>query len=492
MIFYKKLKKLFSQQCIYNEISSILEWDMATMMPKNSRASRIKQIEKLTENKKKIFEEIKKQELFSKVNVSKLNNDEKRNFFLMKKKYDYFICLPQEVIVENQKLAFECEGKWREAREKNDFRIVKKIFSKLFSSVIEKAKILSEYWEIDKYDAMLFLYDKSFNCNQINKFTSDLEFFFKENYDNFLLNQNKKKIYEFDSELSEDDQHRLSKIVMKRFGFNFNNGRVDLSLHPFCGGYKDDIRITTKFNKYDFFSSFDALMHETGHALYEFGLPKKWKHQLIGESSGMAMHESQSLFLEMQIVKSKEFNFFLNNLLIKLFKKKTECWGAQNLFFSRSKISKGFIRIESDEVHYPLHIIHRFKIEKKIFEEQSVDDLPDLWNSEFKRIFNLNIKSDNEGCLQDIHWFTGDFGYFPTYLIGAMIAAQLKSSILEEIPDLKSKIKLGKLDTITKWLRKSIHQYGDRYCVDDLLKKITGKKLSTSFYKSHLKKRYLS
>ena len=127
-----------------------------------------------------------------------------------------------------------------------------------------------------------------------------------------------------------------------------------------------------------------------------------------------------------------------------------------------------------------------------MFEEQSVDDLPDLWNSEFKKIFNLNIKSDNEGCLQDIHWFAGDFGYFPTYLIGAMIAAQLKSSILEEIPDLKSNIKLGKLDTITNWLRKSIHQYGDRYCVDDLLKKITGKKLSTSFYKSHLKKRYLS
>ena len=162
------------------------------------------------------------------------------------------------------------------------------------------------------------------------------------------------------------------------------------------------------------------------------------------------------------------------------------------MFLSRSKVSKGFIRIESDEVHYPLHIIHRFNIEKKIFEEQTIDDLPDLWNSEFKKIFNLDIKSDNQGCLQDIHWFTGDFGYFPTYLIGAMIAAQLKASISEEIPDLKSKIKLGKLDTITKWLRKSIHQYGDRYCVDDLLKKITGKKLSTSFYKSHLKKRYLS
>ena len=120
---------------------------------------------------------------------------------------------------------------------------------------------------------------------------------------------------------------------MKRFGFNFNNGRVDLSLHPFCGGYKDDIRITTKFNKYDFFSSFEALMHETGHALYEFGLPKKWKHQLIGESSGMAMHESQSLFLEMQIVKSKEFNFFLNNLLIKLLKKKNRMLGGRQLIF---------------------------------------------------------------------------------------------------------------------------------------------------------------
>lgn len=492
MIFYKKLKKLFSQQCIYNEISSILEWDMATMMPKKSRSSRIKQIEKLTENKKAIFEEIKKQKLFCKINVSKLDNEEKRNFYLMKKKFDYFTCLPEKVILKNQKLAFECEGKWREAREKNDFRVVKKTFSELFSSVLEKAKILSEHWEIEKYDALLFLYDKSFNSSQINKFTSDIEFFFKENYNDFLKNQNTKKIHDLDSELNEGDQYKLSKIIMEKFGFDFNNGRVDKSLHPFCGGYKDDVRITTKFNEFNFFSSFEALMHETGHALYEFGLPRKWNHQLIGESAGMAVHESQSLFLEMQIVKSEEFNVFLNHILNKLFNKKTASWEAENLFLYRSKINKGFIRIESDEVHYPLHIIHRFNIEKKLFEEESVNDLPDLWNSEFKKIFNLKINSDNEGCLQDIHWFTGDFGYFPTYLIGAMIAAQLKSSILEEIPDIKSKIKLGKLDVVTKWLRKNIHQYGDRYSVDELLKKITGKKLTTLFYKSHLKRRYLS
>ena len=210
---------------------------------------------------------------------------------------------------------------------------------------------------------------------------------------------------------------------MNKFGFPFSSGRVDTSLHPFCGGYSDDIRITTKFNKNDFFSSFDALMHETGHALYEFGLPKMFKNQLIGKAAGMSLHESQSLFLEMQIIKTKEFNIFLENLFRKKFNKSSLSWKSENLYNKRNNFKKNFIRIEADEVHYPLHIIHRFNVEKKLIsEEKLINFLPDLWNSEFKRIFNMEVRSDNEGCLQDIHWFSGDFGYFPTYLVGAMIA----------------------------------------------------------------------
>ena len=140
-----------------------------------------------------------------------------------------------------------------------------------------------------------------------------------------------------------------------------------------------------------------------------------------------------------------------------------------------------------------MHIIHRFNVEKKLIsEEKLINFLPDLWNSEFKRIFNMEVRSDNEGCLQDIHWFSGDFGYFPTYLVGAMIAAQLKKALNEDIPDVDQKIKFGKLKVITKWLKKNIHSHGNKFTANEILLMITGQKLNSSFYKNHLKERYIN
>ena len=163
------------------------------------------------------------------------------------------------------------------------------------------------------------------------------------------------------------------------------------------------------------------------------------------------------------------------------------------MYNKRNSFKKNFIRIEADEVHYPLHIIHRFNIEKKLIgDEKLINFLPDLWNSEFKKIFNLEVKSDNEGCLQDIHWFSGDFGYFPTYLLGAMIAAQLKKALDEDIPDIDQQIKSGNLKVITSWLKQNIHTHGNKFSANEILMKVTGQKLNSLFYKNHLKDRYLN
>ena len=195
----------------------------------------------------------------------------------------------------------------------------------------------------------------------------------------------------------------------------------------------------------------------------------------------------------MQIVKTQEFNNFLELLLRNKFNKTSLPWKTENLFSKRNEIKKGFIRIESDEIHYPLHIIHRFNLEKKLFNDENlINCLPDLWNSEFKRIFNLKVNSDNDGCLQDIHWYSGDFGYFPTYLIGAIIAAQLKKTIEDDIPNISSSIESGNFKIITKWLNKNIHSFGNSITVNDLLLKISGQKLKSKFYKNHLENRYLN
>ena len=255
MFTYKKLINFFKQLSIFDEISSILEWDMATLMPLKSRSSRIKQIKVLIQRKNEIFNEIKKLNLFKKINPSKLKKFEKRNFNLMQKEFDIFSNIPSKLMLRNQKLSVECEGKWREAKKKNNFNIVKKDLTNLFKSIKEKAKILSDLWGISEYDALLSLYDQSFDSEDITKFTTEIESFIKTNYGQFIKNYKQKKILDFDSFLSEKEQFELSKFVMNKFNFNFNKGRVDTSLHPFCGGFSDDIRITTRFNKKDFFQA---------------------------------------------------------------------------------------------------------------------------------------------------------------------------------------------------------------------------------------------
>ena len=233
-------------------------------------------------------------------------------------------------------------------------------------------------------------------------------------------------------------------------------------------------------------------MHETGHALYEQGLPKKWIHQPIGTAGGMSLHESQSLFIEMQIVKSLQVSQFIEKILRKRFNKKDLDWDHYNIYNIRKKVQPSFIRVDADEVHYPLHILHRFNLERKIIEEEfNVDFLPDIWNEEFFRIFKIKVRNDNEGCLQDIHWFGGDFGYFPTYSIGAFIASQIFYEIKENIKEFDELLTNGDFKPITAWLKKNIHEKGNFYKINELLTNITGENLNLKYYKKHINERYI-
>ena len=301
------------------------------------------------------------------------------------------------------------------------------------------------------------------------------------------------KDYQLKDFLTENDQFELSKIFMMKLGFDFSKGRIDKSLHPFCGGSTDDIRITTRFNEEDSFSCFDALMHETGHALYEQGLPSRWAHQPLGYAGGMSLHESQSLFIEMQIVKSRHLSNFIYKTLVNKLNKNSKLWSSEEIYKIRNLVKKNYIRVDSDEVHYPLHIIHRFNIEYKIIEEsENIENLPDLWNQEFFKIMNLEITDDSNGCLQDIHWYGGDFGYFPTYSIGAFIAAQLAAKIRKEISNYDTLLEDGNLKRIIKWLESNIHSQGSIHKINPLLELTTGEALNLKYFENHITDRYIN
>ena len=273
---------------------------------------------------------------------------------------------------------------------------------------------------------------------------------------------------------------------------DFESGRLDTTLHPFSTGTPEDSRITTRYDKENFTSAMMAVLHETGHAMYERGLPKRWRYQPVGSTPGLGMHESQSLFIEMQAGRSHEFISWASTLARETFGGNGPLWAHTNLYAFSSRVARSFIRVDADEVTYPAHIILRYRLERAMIEGNlTASDLPAAWGEELKKLLNIVPPDNRRGCLQDIHWYDGQWGYFPTYLIGAMTAAQLYSAARISVPSLQNDLANGDFQPLMDWLEKNVHSLGARYTRDEILQRATGKLLDPEVFKTHLMTRYL-
>jgi carboxypeptidase Taq len=286
-------------------------------------------------------------------------------------------------------------------------------------------------------------------------------------------------------------QKALAKELMARLGFDFDAGRLDESTHPFCGGVPTDIRITTRYREDEVASALMGVLHETGHALYEAGLPAVWRNQPVGEARGIAVHESQSLLIEMQACRSPAFIRFLSGELRRAFGD-DPAFAADNLVRLYNRVERGFIRVDADEATYPLHVILRHRLERQLIKgDLQVTDLPEAWNAEMRLLLGITPPDDRRGCLQDIHWPVGGFGYFPNYTLGGMLAAQLFQAALTEIPDLLASIGEGDFAPLLGWLRTHIHGQGAKLPFAHLVEHATGGPLAVEPFMEHLRARYL-
>jgi carboxypeptidase Taq len=279
---------------------------------------------------------------------------------------------------------------------------------------------------------------------------------------------------------------------MKRVGFDFDHGRLDISLHPFCGGTPDDVRITTRYDEADFRGALMGVLHETGHALYERGLPIEWRRQPVGDARGMAMHESQSLLMEMQACRSREFTAFLAPLLRETFGGTGPVWEADNLYRLGTQVRRSLIRVDADEVTYPAHVILRYRLERAMIAgDLALADLPAAWNDGMKELLGIVPPDDRQGCLQDIHWYDGAWGYFPTYTMGAMIAAQLFDAAKRANPGLLEELGAGDFARLLGWLRAHVHGKGSSRTTTEIVAEATGHPLDAAVFEAHLRRRYL-
>ena len=404
-----------------------------------------------------------------------------------------FSCVPTDLIERTTHSALKTQQAWRVMRSENNWSSFKPLLKETFQYVKECAQIRAEVFNLDIYDSAIDEFNHGITQNDIDPVFDKLKSVLPDLIQEVMEKQKSQPVLKPIGNFSISNQKQLSKELMKILTFDFEHGRLDTSHHPFCGGIPQDVRLTTRYDITDFTSSLMAVCHETGHAKYEQQLPKKYIDQPVGKYLNIAIHESQSLLIEMQACRTLEFMRCIEPLVINFFGDKKE-HKAENLYKIYTKVEPGLIRVDADEVCYPLHVIMRYEIEKNLFHNKiSIDDLPEVWDNYMKRFFDINTENNyKDGVMQDVHWPSGGFGYFPAYSFGSMIAAQLFKTAQQEISGLLGNIEKGDFHPLFNWLEKNIHSKGSLLTYHELIKSVTGEALNPDYFLSHLKNRYLN
>lgn len=492
---YDALRDRFARIAALEEVGSILHWDTSVTMPSGSVAARGEQMATLAGLSHQL---ITAPELAGHLEDAEersefLTPDDRRNLALMRRKHLRATALPADLVEAAARANSACESAWRTARRESDFAAVATLLAEVVRLTREQAQALSAATGLAPYDALMDGFQPGLSDARVAEIFGPLEAALRELLPLVLERQAAQPVpIPLPGPFPVEAQRALCRRLAERAGIDFATARLDESTHPFCGGTPTDTRITTRYREDDAAQAILGVLHECGHALYERNLPRAWARQPLGESAGMAAHESQSLIVEMQACRSDAFLAWLGPQLHAAFGGDPTPYAALNLARLWRRVAPGLIRVEADEVTYPAHIILRWRLERALIAgELAVADLPGAWNEGITALLGLDVPDDARGCLQDIHWYDGAFGYFPSYTLGAMGAAQLYAAAVAAVPEIPVRLAEGDLAPLTAWLRENVHDHGSRYGFDDLLRAATGRALDPAVFIAHLRARYL-
>jgi carboxypeptidase Taq len=491
---YVALEARFRRLSLLGEASRLLEWDRAALMPRGGAQARIEQLTELALIRHEMMCDPALAELLDGAEAEALDAWQSANLAAMRGRWRHATAVPADLHEAETRAALACETAWREARPANDFAGLAPMLTEVVRLVREVATVKGEALACAPYDALLDQWDTGLR-------TADFEDLFvrlARDLPDLVAAVSERQAAEPQPRLPDGpfpvaDQQRLAEWLMAAVGFPGEHGRLDTSLHPFSSGTPEDLRITTRYDEGDFTSAMMAVLHETGHALYDHGLPRDWRHQPVGDALGMSIHESQSLIVEMQACRSRAFMGFAAPLMREAFGGDGEAWSADNLYRLQTRVAPSLIRVEADEVTYPLHIILRTRLERLLIAgELEVGELPGAWAEGMRDSLGIIPPDDRNGCLQDIHWVEGIFGYFPTYTLGAVTAAQLFQAARRDKPELETALGEGDFRPLLGWLGENVHSLASSLDARALITRATGKALNASDFEAHLKARYLA
>lgn len=400
--------------------------------------------------------------------------------------------LPESFVETMSVVRTQAYEAWARARDESEFAIFRPHLEKIVDLLRQKTDYLG--YTQSPYDALLEDFERGMTTERLDSLFGDLAAKQTAFLDRVLSAKPLPESSWLDQHWPEAAQWTLCRSVLGQIGFPFDRGRLDRSVHPFSTSFdRTDVRITTRIDEKNPFSSLFGTIHEAGHALYELGFLEKDARTPLAQAPSLGMHESQSLFWENILGGSKAFWTLISPRVREAFPDQTRSVSDEDLYLAANQVRRSFIRVDADECTYNLHIVLRFEIERSLIEGSlSVSEIPEYWNARFRELIGLDVPRDSLGCLQDIHWSHGDMGYFPSYALGNLYAAQLAQTLEKDLPDFWDQVGNGQFADILDWLRKNVHHVGRRQLAPEILEQVTGQPPGSQPFLDYLDRKYTS
>ena len=471
----------------YNLSSSIVSFDKSTIAPALGRSYTNEMMSILSGEYYKVYTDNTQIDNINELlKYDDLDKDLKIELELVKISFDNTSCIPQDEYMSYSKIIDDTMDIWEKAKQTNDFNL----FKPYFSEAVKLSNKIIRYRNKDTFNEYLNDYERGMNKEKYDNFFDQIE---KElvPYIKQVTSKNLNLDYSLlNCKVDIQTQKEITEHMCKYLGFDESWAYFSESVHPFTNPIsKNDIRLTTKYEENNFLSNIFSVIHELGHGLFEHQIDDKYNGRMIGSQITSGLHESQSRLLENYIGRSKafwEYNYKFIQEKIDVFKNVS----LDDFYKLINRVQCSKIRIEADELTYPIHILIRYRIEEKLINNEiTVDELPTVWNKYMKDYLGVTIENDAEGVLQDVHWSQGALGYFPTYALGSACAAQIFNALNKEL-DVDNLLRNNQFNIINEWLKENIHQYSGLYNVDQMLLNITNEKFDTKYYIEYLKNKF--
>lgn len=496
---YTALESVFEDSYLVSSSSELLNWDMQVMMPPAGVVLRGRQMGKLNEIAHGYIAAGATGDLIAQADEEQrlglLTPWQEANLRLMKRRYLRETALTPMQVRRMTELRAVSSAKWQEARDANDFGIVRDAFADLLAIVRETAAARGAVLGLSAYDALVDEYDPGSTAARIDGLFAPLVKSLPGLLTDAVAAQKQRPpLTPTALDATPEALTAFLRDIIGNMGFDFNAGRLDLTPgHPFASGGPGDARVLSFHRGNDAVFPVLVSIHEIGHALYEGGCDPRLMTQPAGAagSMGMGMHESQALFFEKMLGRTEAFWHYARNVAQKHFTLSAG-WTPGNLLNSVTTVTRNPSRTSSDEICYTLHIIMRYQLEKQLIDGTlALQDLPEAWNNRMKELIGIDPGPDlSKGCLQDIHWYDAAFGYFPAYVVGLMYAVQIFDAIRSAAPDLSGQMAAGNFTAVNGWLQKNIYAHAAQYPAPELIRRATGRDIDPQDFIAHLRARY--